>query len=628
MSPALGLLCLLGEPMLAFVAADGEARDGAWVATRLADLASQDARRLGLPTVDEVALRVDPTIQAEVTTARIRVVKRAKSQLEASVEVLGQKVELAGGLEDLDELGVAIAVSVGELAGWSFDPDQVAATKSHRDPSDLHQMSTAAATDLREGRTREAALAFDRINAMHAPAFDAEAFLRGMRARLSASEGAGLDAELAASSLERARRSKSLPERLSALASALRYVPRRVLRWSISMPLPPDVRIMVGDDFTAIARPGRDVLLVDSRSGVVLDKVTAEGSAIAALGSRETRQVLGLEGIRVTRLARGRAPAFSTMLPFAPAAWSRPIRGLMAFTGPPGLVWLDLSIGSISKIVESYSLLASGTDAVVVEAPDGLGLLRAGQRAVAWKVPMPKATRQVAVSFDRIVLLGPEGITTIDALDGRTRAKLPTCPNAKLLATEGRYGVLATCDAVMEVVDVLGGERVARFVAPAPGIGADAASEGVVVLYESSDVLGYDRNGQLIERVWLGGLGISVSNDPMRGSVVATTRGVFALGDLTSRATSDAELLGELAAALIDAKELDEAARTISFGRSILKGGVAMFSELEAKVHKARGHVAESERAERRALEARDKARALVPYPNPDRREDSRGPAR
>ncbi|MBI2376658.1 MAG: hypothetical protein HYV07_21860 [Deltaproteobacteria bacterium] len=624
---ALALLAALsgGIPMLAFLDSDEK---GSWVPFRLAELAGEDARRLGYAVVDRGALRADPSTAKDAFTVSIRVTPKERSTLEVSIEISGARSTLAGNLEGLDELAARIAGAAIEGAGGEPDLERLSTIRAHQDPSDLHKILADAAKDSLEGKQRSAALAFDRIVAMRVPPFDAEATLAATRARLSSDEP-GLDRELAASSFERVKTAKNLSERLSAGLTAFRYTPARTVRWSLAVPLEVDTRVFVSEELTVIARPNRRLLFLGSSRGAILESTPPVAAAIGVAGTPEAHQVLLLNGRRLERLVPGRPPAFSVELPATPTAWApRPARGQLALSGPFGLVWVDLSIGSVSPAIKDLAFVSTGPDSVLTRSGQQLGLLRPGQKALAWSVEAPRGLREAFVQLDRVVAVASDGLSTFDALDGKKRAQLPTCPEARLLPTEGRYAILAACDAAIEVIDVLAGERVARFIAPSRAIGAAATAEGIDVLYESSEVVGYDRDGKVARRVHLGGRGLSIASDRLRGSVVATTHGVFGLGELSSAALSDLDVYTELARILLEAKELDAALAAVDFAVARLAGGTAELFEIEARIWAAKGKPKYEAALRGHAKTATDPTQPLSPRPVLDSRDAASAPKR
>jgi hypothetical protein len=147
-------------------------------------------------------------------------------------------------------------------------------------------------------------------------------------------------------------------------------------------------------------------------------------------------------------------------------------------------------------------------------------------------VPEPLAAE---LTRDRAVLLTTAGLLLLKTYDGKpVRPPLPlSLEHPRLLGADGRYAAVAGDGGKVAVVDVLGGEVTATVVGPGPAVGAYSSAEGVALLFQSGDLLFFNRDGKLQSRARVPGAPRRLlrGSPEAPGPLVVTDRGLYAYAE-------------------------------------------------------------------------------------------------
>ncbi len=622
----------------------------AWFGARLSRLLAHKLRLLGYririeqgPGSKSKTTRGGSIVRGQIHPDRVTQ-RDQRVQAEVSLFHQGahQRVRAQDRAHHIERLATSLALTLAKKAGRQVDVrEQILLS---RDSTSFSVQKLVGRAWLREkrGDFRQALVMYDRAYAKEkvGTAFEALAGRHRVMGELAARGKAKLGArdELAQAAWQRAEvavRQKRDKEAKSALRSFLRYTEARAQRWRLAQDLAKKhVRVVQGDAYWVLQTGWgpQDRMRIDARTGSVL----ARGRGIQGLVAIVDTDLLSIHQNQFIRYNEKLKRQWSAILPFS-LDMARPsavelTSGLVGIKTTHQVQWVETSFGAKGQEARGVVPLASSAGGIAVlsraqkgtspgRSPPGsqLGLLRPGKKTPAWRISAEPSS--VAMTTDRVLLLSASGLTLLRAHNGKPLGPpLPLPKATRVLGAHGRYAALESPGHTIHLVDVLGGEITARFLAPEQGVDAYAFSSGVAVLYASGDLVFYDRDGLMTERVHVPGRPIKLlrANPLAPGPVAWTSRGLFAFAKL-----SEPTEARDLRALLILAKVLDR------LGESTAALDIATHVALGA-----RGHVAEAERmrnhlyarqndpasraaaaaAQARAKSAQDPARPLPPF--------------
>lgn len=623
-----------------FRTAAERADDKAWAPLRAADLLGMHLERLGtvvrhrpfaLNVPNLASAQLDAVVRGRVTPADVQ---RDLDKLTLEVEVdLGKgppkKVRMSGIARDFDALVAKAAVFVAKEVGATGldDAEKQLAAVAH--VTAVHRFLGQAELRHERGAHRQAAVMFDRARTFRREVYVPEAIegrLRAHGALVALGQAKLTDrASLAASAAERAEvdgQRGRYREAESGWTAFLRYTRRRARRYAIEIPFD-EKPVIVGKKSAWVVqdRRGGERIVFDPRTGTVLER----GPSIRGLVGATAEHFLTLRAGRMARVdPQKRRPQWDVKLPIrlparAGAAQIEQTSGLIGVKGEDAVVWLEESFGKVGQLALEVVPLASSAGGVTVlakprggEAQLEIALLRPGKRTPAWRTPIDEVG-EVAMTRDVVVMTSGKGLVILRTYNGKPVKKpLPLPPNARILGASGRYGCAAGDDPAVSIFDIIGGEKTAVVNGPSKALACQTTADGVAILFETGDLMFYDRDGKLLDRAQVGGKPIDLlaGHPEAPGPIAVTTQGLFAFGEIPIDRSRLRDVDGMVALARVLLATGDEASALAVATQvaMVSAGGVKEAEALRADILGKR----DDEASKRAAKWARARARAAA----------------
>lgn len=532
--------------------AEADSSDEAWIGPRVQELLADRLRLLG---VDVAELQVtqgalpagyQAMIVGQVTPTRVEsdtTLVNLKLELRGPAGTL-RKVELRGKAEAVAQLAAQAALQLGAAAGAVIPERAEVRLRSLDYPYAVEQLLGRAKARLLAGEPRQARLLYERAGSYGSGlVFEAiEGRHQADGLLLSATGGTfGSKLELAQAAQERADeagRRGQLAERQEALQAVLQFSPDWAERFRWIRPFSGDEHFVEQAGRWRVGFPGEGRTVLDPRTGA-LEPFTAP---VAGWVGQAQGEDLVLQGGRLSRQTPDqKAPRFAVKLPVTPRS-----PGPSAFVdcgsalgilAHDAVAWIDPSTGQVGQLARGVAPLAADSAGVLVRPGNDteVGLLRPGKRSTAWRTPVPEPLA-AELTRDRAVLLTTAGLLLLKTYDG-TPLRPPltlALERPRILGADGRYAAVAGEGGRVALVDVLGAEVTATVVGPGPAVGAYSSAEGVVLLFQTGDLLFFNRDGKLQNRA-------RVPGSPRRllrgspeapGPLVVTDRGLYAYAEV------------------------------------------------------------------------------------------------
>ncbi|MBK8013480.1 MAG: hypothetical protein IPK13_19260 [Deltaproteobacteria bacterium] len=658
-----------------------------WQGPRTAAVLAQKLRYLGWPTMDlsgpAHARRISSFLSQNAGVIRGEVRAPKKDDIDGTITV-ALRVERAsapplfltrsGLLKELDGLVAELAVDLTRSLGRDVPAETTKLLRPLSQPTTAHRFLGLGALRLYDGDFAQARVMFSRarsVRGSHALPEVVEGRRHVEASLASAASSSGrrtppprseTDQDLASAALERARvalRTRDPRGAAAAFETYFMYTDDRAQRWALVLPMAEDATFVLRSHrrFVIVRDELREPpLVVDAKYGTD----TSLPRPVPGLVAISRGQYITLHDRTLARLDARLTPRWSRALPsLSLGDRSQPVvvtSGVLGVLERQRVTWLDLGLGTLGQVAVDVSPIASGMLGVMVKAvpnrapksagtpssrpaseeaspsaPDIvpettiLSLLRPGKRTPAWSTPVSRP-RAVRMTREKVVTLGPDGLTVLDALDGKPRgAPIPTPADAHFLGGEARFVVLGFGDRQVAIYDVLRSPPIetARIEGPSIAVSAVANASTVAVLFESGDLIWFSADGRLVDRALLPGAARGLfPGSPLSPGVVAwTTLGLFAFSDVAREPDRmrDVDGLLALARALADEGDVEGAliyaTETAAASRGRIADAEALRAELYERIQEQRPEAKTAAVAARlRAKQAEDPTRPLGPF--------------
>lgn len=616
------------DPTVWVRAPDGAIEETRWYEVRAADRLKEHLELLHLQPVE----RAPSTLDVEVAS-KPRVVKRTRDTVQLTLKARRGKTretfEVKGRAGRLDELTAELAL---KLAAWAKVPvpkDAAARFPAWRYPYSVHRFLGRAAVRVRRADYRQAAVMYGRAQELVKSLWVPEAFEGRHRAAgyliAQGEQAANAKRDLAASAAERAvvaKKNAAAEDELAALEAFLRYTPDRALRWRRRLDM--SAGVVLGDRSVWMVQPRPNVRWdLDPRTGVALHTRPGAQHAVAVV----QEDVLTLDGRTLRRVQPEGTVRWTVRMP-AEAGPQGVVStsGLFGVLAASSVAWADVSIGELGQVARGVRPLASGVGGVVVSlrAKDDsleVALLRPGKKTPAWQTAI-KGHGDTRLTRDRVLLVTAEGLMLLRSHDGKPAGKtLPLGAQPRMLGAGGRFAALAEEGSRVAIIDILAVERTATVQGPGPALAAVPAGQGVAVLFETGDLIFFDRDGRILDRAWLPGRPrqLWVGSPVVPGPVVGTDRGLFAVANVAAEPGLQRDVDATLAAAeRLWATGNTQAALRLANHLSLRSvGRVGEAESLRCRILTKldkEANAAAIQRAMRRAKRAADPTQSLGPF--------------
>lgn len=618
--------------VLSFGGAAEDAEAGAWIPARLADLVGAKLTLLGVDARDRRSESRDKT--AAVISGKVE----PKSTLDPSanlavdfeLQLAGQKItkkHLASKAGELDKVAAQIAIEVAEATGQKISPALAARTSEETYPLAVHRFLGLARAHLDAGNYRKAMVMYDRAAEMVKigalpEAIEGRLLAEGeLAARGEATFGARADlAPPAAVRAEVALKKGDDREAMRAFEGYLRATPDRALRFVVEAPLEKATTTFLATGSTWILQSGegeRKRLRIESRTGAVLSRELGLRGLLSLIGGDS----LVLEQKTMSRIDENGRAKWKLALPVAPKAQLtvETAGGVAGVLAEHEVIWVETSFGELGQRAKGVTPIASSAAGVlVVTKPGELALLRPGKKTPAWTAPSGEVL-DAALTGDRVLLVQRTELVFLRSHDGKEAGRpipLPT-PAAKIAGADGRYAVIDLGEGGSMLVDVLGAEQTARLIGPGAPLAAYTAANGVALAFSTGDLIFYERDGRVLDRLKVPGKIIDLvpGNPLVPGPVAVTSRGLYAYAEVPSdRRMRDIDAMLELAAVLIRMGETKAALRLTEHVAARSLGRVERAETMRAELLEKKGDREAAKIARERAEAAKDPSKALPPY--------------
>lgn len=621
--------------------------DDQWAAVRAADLMALHLERLGArvrprafarPTDDLARAGLDAVVAGKLASTIDRDLDTFRLEVHVKLEGETKRVVVGGVARAFDAHVAEAAIFVARAAGLEVPEgtERLLANGAH--VFAVHRFLGLAELRYERGAYRQSAVMFDRARTFRREVFVPEAIDGRRRAEgaLVATGDAKLSdrSGLAASAAERAEvdgQRGRFDEAEEGWSSFLRYTQHHARRWSLWTPLG-ERPVVVGRKkgwVVQAERGGGQHLTFDPRTGTVVER----GPAIPGLVAATNDQFLTLRQDRLARLDEQLRPQWNVRLPLKlpPDAGEDAIEltsGLIGISGVDAVVWLEVSFGKVGQLALEVVPLASSAGGVVVLAKPkssqsslDLALLRPGKRTPAWRTPVERPG-EVRMTRDIVLVVTPEGLLLLKTYNGKAvRGPLPLEANPRLIGAHGRYGCVGHDDATVALFDIIAGERTALVRGPGKGVACTTTADGVAVLYDSQDLVFYDRDGKLLDRARVDGVphGIERGHPEAPGPIVVTSQGMFAFGEIPVERSRVRDVDGLVALArLMRHRGNDDGALAVATHAAMLSAGRIKEAEtIRARILQTRDDPASKRAAawaRTRAQLAADPSQSVPPF--------------
>jgi tetratricopeptide (TPR) repeat protein len=439
----------------------------------------------------------------------------------------GQASELAQAL--LAQLG--IGVDAEGIKNWI--PAQ---------PDFLHEIIAAGHAYLRRDMYRKAEFKFEsalakRMLAVLPSALDGVVIARTRAARHQS--------ELARAAIQKARVAEQqgrIKLAYDSWRSFLLFSPFRARAFSHDLALGLGPLDYFHDDQKLWINTPNAFVTIDKETGVIRSNPKRTAGLLAVFaGNRITRA-----GAKITRTREADGKIiWSKSLPrrFKKSKLSAFVTsGALAITAEQELIWLDLTVGKTLQSARGVALIAPGSDGLLFSRANETGFrlefYKPGRGKPAWTNVLRRRPNHIALVRGRAVLRFDEQVQILDTRNGKQRGgaiKLSS-KQARFIGANGRYAVYQANDQI-SIIDVLGGVLTAEAKGPGRALIAHSTPSGVIIAYESSDVISYSRDGEVLDRTRVLGspLAILDGHPKTPSRILLTTLGVMAIGAVASR---------------------------------------------------------------------------------------------
>lgn len=603
-----------------------------WYELRVAERVGEHFELLGWVPLER------PAARALEVTVRAKPADVDRSRDEVTLELSARRGKarvtrrVKGRAQEIDALTGELVLGALEALDLELPPGAKASVPAWRYPFSVHRFLARASVRMWRGEHRQAALMYGRAQEMLDRVWVPEAFEGRHRAEaylVTLADGdPNAKRDLARAAAERAEiafRDHHPARALRALESFLRYAPSRALRWQRRLDLG-DAVLRTRRAPWSLAPDPKTLWRLDPRTGVL----AARGPGRPGLVDVLQKDLVTLEGRTLARFEPDGRARWTLRLPAIPGPGGTvTTSGLLGVLGEDTVAWADLSVGELGQVASGVVPLASGVGGVVALVPgeDGaskgpdLALLRPGKKTPAWRRSVA-GVRATAMTRDRVVVVADEGLLLLRSHDGKpAREPLPMAQGARILGARGRYAGVAEGDGRVAIVDILAGERTATVEGPGRPVAAQTTRAGLAVLFESQDLVFFDRDGRMIDRAWVPGRPVALyAGSPVTpGPVVHTNLGLFALSEVDGEAALGRDVDGALAAARA-LLELDNPQAALRLATAVAAAGAGRVGDAEAlraRILGARADApsaAAAARAQARAERAKSAERTLGPF--------------
>lgn len=519
----------------------------AWLPGRVAELVRHRLSLLGISVRDR---RFSRTEADAVVSARVRPpgTDRASNRIEIALRVQTakgpKKRTVRGRAGELDRLTAELAAFVAEAVGAPPDAETrflLARTGTH--PFAVHRFLAKAERHLQAKDALRAVVAFDRAAAFGSRGAVPEAIegrFRAEGAKVAFKNGTfGSRADLAAAAAERATvaiRHGRTDDAREALLDVLKYTSERACRYRIALPfVGGDRALVVGRDKRWLLQTDlseRGLLTVDPPTGTVLRRGPGRSGLVGAVSGHH----LTLSGRVLSRIDPAAGLVWKVAVPLKPRKTGDRVlftEGSLGVLSDDGVAWIEVGLGGLGQVATRVAPLAAGAGGILVETGEGqIALLRPGKKTPAWRTPMKNVAGAV-LTADRAVVFAGAKLVILRTYNGDAVETLDAPTAGRLVAAHARYACVAQ-ERKIHLFDILAGEKTAVVDGPGRPVDCYSSTKGVTVLYETGDLIFFDRDGRMQDRARVEGRPERlVRGSPIApGPVVVTDHGLFAFADL------------------------------------------------------------------------------------------------
>lgn len=543
----LALIAAPPPPAVTVLDLTQEADEESWLPSRLSDVL---ARRLSLLGVSVQERRFGRLGGDVVVSGRVQ---PGSADQEGDRITIGLRVRTASGIEEktvrgrageIDRLASKLAVWVATTVGAPpTKAAQVLLEETATHPFAVHRFLGQAERRLEAREALRAVVAFDRAAAFGDRGAVPEAIegrFRAEGAKVALRSGTfGSRADLAAAAAERASvalRHDRTKEAKEALLDVLKYTSERALRYRIAVPFKGARRaLVVGRDkrwLLQVDTSPEGLLTIHPPTGTILDV----GPGRAGLVGVASQHHLTLVDRVLSRVDPKAGLVWKVAVPLRPRPRGERVlftEGSLGVLSNDGVAWVEVGLGGLGQVATRVKPLAHGAAGILVTTAKGkVALLRPGKKTPAWSAPNAGVVA-AALTTDRAVLLKPKELVILRTYNGEVAKTLEAPQGGRLLSAHARYACVAE-EKRTHVFDILAGEKTATIDGPGPPMDCYAGTGGVTVLYETGDLIFFDRDGRMQDRALVDGHPMHlVRGSPIApGPVAVTDRGLFAFADL------------------------------------------------------------------------------------------------
>ncbi|MEE2901791.1 MAG: hypothetical protein VYC39_05650 [Myxococcota bacterium] len=474
--------------------------------------------------------------------------------------------------------------------------------------------------ELLNGRLRRAEYRFERALELTSTGIEPEALgamldVRGLSNKF--------DAELARSAVQTALVSEKQKKHRDALrqwVTFLKFNPHHVRPFNIHWPL--------GNKQISVLKSDANTLWINHQDALLKINVETGGFSQTGSGNQDLVLVLGKTFvlrknnglIRVDQdsgkiLWRSNLPGLKRDEKILVDS----VSGILAVATASKLFWLDGTSGEIIHALTTPNGVTLGQYGAITQTETKKGtrisLYRPGRNAPAWERIFSEKPRHIALTGERVIIQGSGKANILDARNGKTRGETLRLEriNTAPISTGLRYVAWAEGNNV-HIYDVLAVTKAATALGPSKPVAALVRQNGIVVAFESSDVIHFDRDGTMQARTLVPGrVHALTSGSPRRPmQILVTSLGLFALGEPVSNLEhSDFDAYLALARLLLAQGEKKLAIDMLTELASQNAGNIVQIAIELCRSLSETGEIAKSHQ---RALDAGKSTQTLQPF--------------
>lgn len=261
------------------------------------------------------------------------------------------------------------------------------------------------------------------------------------------------------------------------------------------------------------------------------------------------------------------------------------VEGSLGVLSSRGVAWVEVGLGTLGQVATDVHPLAVGAAGALVAVDGGVALLRPGKRTPAWRTEIARADAG-ALTPDRAIVVGGGSATVLATYNGQIAKALPAPDGGAVLGADARFLCIGAGSTV-HLYDISSIEKIGEVVGPGRAIDCHSEPTGVAILYETGDLLFFDRDGRLVDRARAPGRPERlVPNSPIApGPVVVTDRGLFAFSNAGAEPLErDVDVLLRLAEIEADHGSAAVALRLADHIALVSAGAVGKAEMLRAKL--------------------------------------------